>query len=215
MLENSTFYWSHTYYRGDKYESLGEKIFKYSLVELENSPIEAGSKTTKSLLDIFIGHGNDGGVVISYDKSMLKAYINKVMKKKLTVDTHLPYIDGKAVLTQHLNANDNTEYNSETYEYYKNKSINSRTQYSSFVYDNYETVRKIENYPMYGLRYKGLIATATQYTEFKDNVLISWSGIWGFWIHNKYNSHGKLYSTYFWVANEPNTAARYDIQLII
>ena len=215
MLENSKFHWSHTYYRGEKYESLGEKIFKYSLVELEDSPIESGSKTTKSLLDIFIGHGNDGGAVISYDKSILKAYISKVMKKKLTVDTHLPYIDGKAVLTQFVDANDNTEYNSETYEYYKKKSISSRTQYSSFVYDNYETVRQIENYPMYKLRYKPIIATATQYTGFKNNVLKSYSGIWGFWIHNKDNSQGKLYSTYFWVNSDDTNAARYDIQLII
>ena len=215
MLENSRFHWSHTYYKGEKYENLGEKIFKYSLVELENSPIEAGSKTTKSLLDIFIGHGNDGGVIIPYDKSILKAYISKVMKKKLTVDTHLPYIDGKAVLTQYVDANDNAEYNSETYEYYKKKSISSRTQYSSFVYENYETVRKIENYPMYKLRYKPMIATATQYSKFENNVLITHSGIWGFWIHNKYNSQGKLYSTYYWNADEPDTAARYDIQLII
>ena len=215
MLENSRFHWSHTYYKGEKYENLGEKIFKYSLVELENSPIEAGSKTTKSLLDIFIGHGNDGGVKISYEKSILKAYISKVMKKKLTVDTHLPYIDGKTVLIQFVDANDNTEYNSETYEYYKKKSISSRTQYSSFVYDNYETVRKIENYPMYKLRYKPIIATATQYSKFNNNVLTVYSGIWGFWIHNKYNSHGKLYSTYYWVADEPTNAARFDIQLII
>ena len=215
MFENSKFHWSHTFYKGDKYEHLGEKIFKYSLVELEDSPIESGSKTTKALLDIFIGHGNDGGIAISYEKSILKAYISKVMKKKLTVDTHLPYIDGKIVLIQFVDANDNTEYNSETYEYYKKKSINSRTQYSSFVYDNYETVRKIENYPMYTSRYKPIIATATQYTKFEDNVLITCSGIWGFWIHNKYNSQGKLYSAYFWVNYEPTTATRFDIQLII
>ena len=214
MLENSKFHWSHTFYKGDKYENLGEKIFKYSLVELEDSPIESGSKTTKSLLDIFIGYGNYGGAVISYDKSILKAYISKVMKKKLTVDTHLPYIYGKASLAQHLDADDNTEYNSETYEYYKNKSINSRTQYSSFVYDNYETVRKIENYPMYASKYEPIIATATQYAEFKNNGLIYWSGIWGFWINNTYNQ-GKIFSSSYWFANDPDRATRYDIQLII
>ena len=215
MLENSRFHWSHTYYKGEKYENLGEKIFKYSLVELENSPIEAGSKTTKSLLDIFIGHGNDGGVKISYEKSILKAYISKVMKKKLTVDTHLPYIDGKTVLIQFVDANNNTEYNSKTYEYYKKKSISSRTQYSSFVYDNYETVRKIENYPMYKLSYQPIIATATQYSKLNNNVVTVNSGIWGFWIHNTYNNHGKLYPTYYWFADDPTNAARFDIQLII
>ena len=213
MLENSRFHWSHTYYKGEKYENLGEKVFKYSLVELEDSPIEAGSKTTKSLLDIFIGYGNDGGVIILYQKSILKAYISKVMKKKLVVDTHLPYIDGKVFLRGHLDCEDNTEYNSQTYQYYKNKSINSRTQYSSFVYNNYETVRKIENYPMYVSKYAPIIATATQYAEFVNNELKFWSGIWGFWIKNK--EHGKLYSSSYWFHNDPDRATRYDIQLII
>ena len=214
LLENSKFHWSHTFYKGDKYENLGEKVFKYSLVELEDSPIESGSKTTKALLDIFIGYGNDNGVRISYEKSILKAYISKVMEKKLVVDTHLPYIDGKTILAQHLDAEDNTEYNSETYEYYKNKSINSRTQYSSFVYDNYETVRKIKNYPMYGSKSQPIIATATQYAEFVNNELKYWSGVWGFWIHNG-GYKGKIYSTSYWVPNDPDRATRYHIQLII
>ena len=214
MLENSKFHWSHTYYKGEKYESLGEKIFKYSLVELEDSPIESGSKTTKSLLDIFIGHGNDGGVAISYDKSILKAYINKVMKKKLSVDTHLPYINGKVVLRQHADANDNTIYNNETYEYYKNKSFDSRTQYSSFVSDNYTTVRQIENYPMYGVRNHGLLATATQYDYFKDGISELKSGLWGFWLYDD-AYRGKIYSSYYWYKDDPDIASRYDIQLII
>lgn len=214
MLENSKFHWSHTYYKGEKYETLGEKIFRYSLLELEDSPIELGSKTTKSLLDIFIGYGNDGGVTISYEKSILKAYINKVMKKKLSVDTHLPYIDGKAVLTQYVDVNDNTKYNDTTYEYYKKKSVDSRTQYSSYVSDNYETVREIENYPMYKSRYQPLIATATQYNHYKDGVLTLKSGIWGFWI-NKRENHATIFSTYYWYKEDPNIATRYDMQLII
>lgn len=214
MLENSKFHWSHTYYKGEKYESLGEKIFKYSLVELEDSPIESGSKTTKALLDIFIGHGNDGGVVISYDKSILKAYISKVMKKKLSVDTHLPYINGNVVLKQYVDANDNTIYNNETYEYYKNKSFDSRTQYSSFVSNNYKTVRQIENYPMYEVRKQGLLATATQYDYFKNGISELKSGLWGFWLYDD-AYHGKIYSSYYWYKDNPNIASRYDIQLII
>ena len=214
MLENSKFHWSHTFYKGDKYEHLGEKIFKYSLVELEDSPIESGSKTTKALLDIFIGHGNDSGVAISYDKSILKAYISKVMKKKLSVDTHLPYINGRVVLRQHEDVNDNTIFSDLTYEYYKNKSFDSRTQYSSYVSNNYKIVRQVENYPMYEARNKDLLATATQYDYFKDGISELESGLWCFWI-NGADDHGKIYSSYYWYKYDPNLASRYDIQLII
>ena len=214
MLENSKFHWSYTFYKGDKYEHLGEKIFKYSLVELEDSPIESGSKTTKALLDIFIGYGNDNGVAISYNNSILKAYISKVMKKKLAVDTHLPYINGKVVLRQHEDVNDNTIFSDVTYEYYKNKSFDSRTQYSSFVSNNYETVRQIENYPMYKVRNSGLLATATQYGYFANGVSKLKSGIWCFWIYNA-DTHGKIYSSYYWESGASDLASRYDIQLII
>ena len=214
LVENSKFHWSHTYYRGEKYESLGEKIFKYSLVELEDSPLESGSKTTKSLLDIFIGHGNDGGTAISYDQSILKAYINKVIKNKLGVDTHLPYINGKVALRQYADVDDNTIYNNETYEYYKKKSIDSRTQYSSYVSNNYKIVRQVENYPMYEVRNKYLLATATQYAYFKDGISQLKSGLWCFWI-NGADNHGKIYSSYYWYKDDPNMASRYDIQLII
>ena len=214
MVENSKFHWSHTFYKGDKYENLGEKIFKYSLVELEDSPIESGSKTTKALLDIFIGHGNDNGVAISYDKSILKAYISNVMKKKLGVETHLPYINGRVVLRQYEDVNDNTIFSDVTYEYYKNKSFDSRTQYSSFVSNNYKIVRHIENYPMYEVRNHGLLATATQYDFFAHGVSQLKSGLWCFWIHSADN-HGKIYSSYYWYKDDPNLASRYDIQLII
>ena len=183
-------------------------------MELENSPIEAGSKTTKSLLDIFIGHGDDGGTAISYDKSILKAYISKVMKNKLGVDTHLPYINGKVVLRLHADFNDNTIYNNETYEYYKKKSIDSRTQYSSYVSNNYKIVRQVENYPMYEVRNKDLLATATQYDYFKDGISELKSGLWCFWI-NGADNHGKIYSSYYWYKDDPDIASRYDIQLII
>ena len=135
------------------------------------------------------------------------------MKKKLNVDTHLPYINGKVVLRQHADVNDNTIYNNETYEYYKNKSLDSRTQYSSFVSDNYTTVRQIENYPMYGVRNHGLLATATQYDYFKDGISELQSGLWGFWLYDAYR--GRIYSSYYWYNDNPNIASRYDIQLII
>ena len=183
-------------------------------MELEDSPLESGSKTTKSFLDIFIGHGNDGGTAISYDKSILKAYISKVMKNKLGVDTHLPYINGKVVLRQHVDVNDNTIYNNETYEYYKKKSIDSRTQYSSYVSNNYKIVRQVENYPMYEVRNKDILATATQYDYFKDGISELKSGLWCFWI-NGTDIHGKIYSSYYWYKEDPDIASRYDIQLII
>ena len=212
MVENSKFHWSHTFYKGEKYEHLGEKIFKYSLVELEDSPIESGSKTTKALLDIFIGHGNDNGVAISYSNSILKAYISKVMRKKLAVDTHLPYIDGKTIIREYEDIKDDMFYNDVTHTYYSQKS-NDRTKYSSFIYENFSTVRQIENYLINKSTPNNIIVTATQYAYLKDGVYELRSGLWGFNIIRK---PGTIFSSFFaWYSGGLLYAVAFDIQLII
>ena len=73
LKENIRFNWSHTYYKGQKYENLGEKVFKYSLVELEDSPIESGSKTSTKILDLIFGSKSTS--VLMYHDTHMADYV--------------------------------------------------------------------------------------------------------------------------------------------
>ena len=170
MKDNIRFNWSHTYYKGQKYENLGEKVFKYSLVELEDSPIESGSKTSTKLLDLIFGSKSDS--VLMYHDTHMADYVNKVMRKKMLVrEMHIPYIFGKTFLKRGEEVNDYDNYR-DLKGYYENRSI---TGYSQFASDRKADFREFSGGVIYADLAVGLIATATQYYfhEMKN-------GIWTF-----------------------------------
>lgn len=170
LKENISFNWSHTYYKGQKYENLGEKVFKYSLVELEDSPIESGSKTSTKLLDLIFGSKSTS--VLMYHDTYMADYVNKVMRQKMLVrEMHIPYLFDKTILKRGEEINDYDNYH-DLKGYYENRSI---TGYSQFVLDRKEDFRGFTGGALYTYLAAGLIATATQYYFNKME-----NGIWTF-----------------------------------
>ena len=200
LKENENFKWTHTYYRGEKYEELGEKIFKYSLVELEESPIKPGSQTSKQLLDNIMGDLSDEGG-IGYDNSIAKEYIDKVVSRKIMKSVYLPFIFGEQALKQNEDATDYTDYNGVA-SYYKNVK---ETNYTTYVRDNFNVVRFFDNIVGYG-ECASIIGTATNYISPQGVKL---NGFWGF-----IPKTGLIYSAYFWHTNLTN-ARKILIQPII
>ena len=183
---NKRFDWTHTYYKGEKYEELGEKIFKYSLVELEESKIKPNFNTSRKLLDNIIGNlSNEGG--IGYDNSLAKEYLDKVMSVKIMKYIYLPFIFGKQAMKQNVDAADNDDYQ-ETAAYYKNVT---ETSYTTYVRDNFYLVRHFDDQIFVGVR--SIIGTATNYVTYNGQNL---NGFWGFTPET-----GLIYSAYLWNSN--------------
>jgi len=181
LKENDNFKWTHTYYRGEKYEELGEKIFKYSLVELEESPIEPGSQTSKQLLDITFGSKLDSSYIFPLSETHLEDYIKKVMRKKMNVyELYTPKILGKDGLKLNVDVFDNEDYQN-TATYYDKKTL---SQYSEFVLERKSEFRACSEKD-YSHLARGYIATATRYIS--SNLR---NGIWGFTLNGTY-SEGK------------------------
>ena len=203
MKENISFNWSHTYYKGQKYENLGEKVFKYSLVELEDSPIESGSKTSTKLLDLIFGSKSTS--VLMYHDTYMADYVNKVMRKKMLVrEMHIPYLFGKTVLKRGEELNDYDNYR-DLKGYYENRSI---TGYSQFASDRKVDFRGFTAGVIYADIGVGLIATATQYyfVEMKN-------GIWTFIPNGAPNNRqGLIWSVFY---NAENKLTPLFIQPII
>lgn len=185
MKENIRFNWSHTYYKGQKYENLGEKVFRYSLVELEDSPIEPGSKTAVKLLDITFG--TKGSNDQSYQKTYMADYLNKVMRQKMLVrETHIPYLFGETILKSGEDANDYDNYHN-LKGYYENRTV---TPYSQYTLDRRADFRFI-NDSLYTEYAVGFIATASQY-KYEDRLV----GIWTFFPYGSPNDkQGLIWST--------------------
>ena len=191
--QNLTFNWNYLYYKGHKYEHLGDEVFKYSLVELEDSKLSIGKKQTKKLIDAFtfvyddkdcnwtIGEGQ-------YDISILKPYIEKVMYKKMneskTLD--LPYINGnkKWYIPEDGHEDDPTPEDGDIHKdgedykslkhYWKNQE---RTEYNFYFVRNIATrnfFSKIEKED------RNFIATATEYWGPKSSGEVYNRGFWGF-----------------------------------
>ena len=197
---NKRFDWTHTYYKGEKYEELGEKIFKYSLVELEESKIKPNFNTSRKLLDNIIGNLSDEGG-IGYDNSLAKEYLDKVMSAKIMKNIYLPFIFGKQVMQQNVDAHDNDDYKG-TAVYYKNVT---ETSYTTYVRDNFDLVRHFDNQIFSGL--KSIIGTATNYvSEHGQN----YNGYWGFT-----PGTGLIYSAFLWYSNFLSGMRRLLIQPII
>jgi len=186
LKDNIRFNWSHIYYKGQKYENLGEKVFKYSLVELEDSPIEPGSKTAVKLLDITFGTKGDNS--ISYQETYMADYLNKVMRQKMLVrETHIPYLFGKTILKRTEEANDYDNYHN-LKGYYENRTVTPYSQYIDYAV--------------------GFIATATQY--YNEGNLV---GIWTFFPYGSPNDkQGLLWSACY---NEGNLITPLFIHPII
>ena len=84
-LNNNT-QWTVAYLHGVKYEKVGDKYFKYELVELEESML-ADHKTemwSKKKIDMSIYHelGNEHNI---YSRSYIREYIEIVMRKKMVL----------------------------------------------------------------------------------------------------------------------------------
>ena len=197
---NKRFDWTHIYYKGEKYEELREKIFKYSLVELEESKIKPNFNTSRKLLDNIIGNlSDDGG--IGYDNSLAKEYLDKVMSVKIMKYIYLPFIFGKQAMKQNVDAVDNDDYQ-ETAAYYKNVT---ETSYTTYVRDNFDLVRHFDNQIFAGV--KSIIGTATNYvSEHGQN----YNGFWGFT-----PGTGLIYSAFLWYSNQLAGMRRLLIQPII
>lgn len=202
MKENISFNWSHTYYKGQKYENLGEKVFKYSLVELEDSPIEPGSKTAVKLLDITFG--TKGSNALSYQETYMADYLNKVMRQKMLVrETHIPYLFGKTILKIYEDAHDGDNYHN-LKGYYENRTV---TPYSQYTLDRKADFRFI-NAPLYSGEAVGFIATASQYSYQGELV-----GIWTFYPYGSPNNkQGLLWSACY---NKGNLITPLLVQPII
>ena len=203
LVENSKFHWSHTYYRGEKYESLGEKIFRYSLVDLEDSPIESGSKTSTKLLDLIFGSKSTS--ILMYHDTHMSDYVNKVMRKKMLArEMHIPYLFGKTFLKRDEEVNDNDNYR-DLKGYYENRSI---TAYSQFVSDRKADLRGFSNGVVYADLAVGFIATATQYyyNQMKQ-------GVWTFYPYGTPNNkQGLIWSAHY---NDGNALTPLFMQPII
>ena len=83
---NNNTQWTVAYLRGVKYEKVGDKYFKYELVELEESML-ADHKTemwSKKKIDMSIYHelGNEHNI---YSRSYIREYIEIVMRKKMVL----------------------------------------------------------------------------------------------------------------------------------
>jgi hypothetical protein len=202
LKDNIRFNWSHTYYKGQKYENLGEKVFKYSLVELEDSPIELGSKTAVKLLDITFGSKSSNS--IGYQETYMADYLNKVMRQKMLVrETHIPYLFGKTILKRGEDANDYDNYHN-LKGYYENRTV---TPYSQYTLDRRADFRFI-NDSLYAEYAVGFIATASQY-KYEDRLV----GIWTFLPYGSANDkQGLIWSARY---NEGNLITPLFIHPII
>lgn len=202
MKDNIRFNWSHIYYKGQKYESLGEKVFKYSLVELEDSPIEPGSKTAVKLLDITFGSKSSND--LSYQETYMADYLNKVMRQKMLVrEIHIPYLFGKTILTRGEDVNDYDNYHN-LKGYYENRTV---TPYSQYILDRKADFRFI-NDSLYTVYAVGFIATASQY-KYEDRLV----GIWTFFPYGSLNDkQGLIWSAIY---NEGNLITPLFVQPII
>ena len=203
LKENVRFNWTDIYYKGEKYENLGEKVFRYSLVDLEDSPIEPGSKTSTKLLDLIFGSKSTS--VLMYHDTHMADYVNKVMRKKMLVrEMHIPYIFGKTFLKRGEEVNDNDNYR-DLKGYYENKSV---TAYSQFASDRKADLRGFSNGVVYADLAVGFIATATQYyfSQMKQ-------GVWTFYPYGTPNNkQGLIWSVSY---NDGNALTPLFVQPII
>ena len=170
---NNRFDWTHTYYKGEKFEELGEKIFKYSLVELVDCPYEpdAETKCTKAVIDYFLYRYDESDDVFKYNQSLLKDYIDKVLPLKFGFEGNrlrLPSIDNKEIWYSSIDGGDFTNYHNLKDEF----AYNTFTNYVNMIADNI-SIRKTDKL-IANCRYlvdngKEVIATSTNI----DNTIFS------------------------------------------
>ena len=178
---NNRFDWTCTYYKGEKYEELGEKIFKYSLVELVDCPYEpdAGTKCTKAVIDYFLYRYDQSDDIFRYHQSLLKDYIDKVLPLKFGIEGNrlrLPSIDNKDVWYTDIDGGDYTNYHGLKDEF----AFNTFTEYVNMISDNI-SMRNTDKMVAEG-RYitngKEAIATSTNTALYKDtNKIIGVGGV--------------------------------------
>ena len=158
------------------------------MVELEESKIKPNFNTSRKLLDNMIGDLSDEGE-ISYDSSLAKEYIDKVMSAKIMKHIYLPFIFGKQSMQQNVDASDYDDYQ-ETAAYYKNVT---ETSYTTYVRDNIDLVRYFDNQIFAGI--PSIIGTATNYISENGQ---NFNGFWGF-----IPATGLIYSAFLWSRNLP------------
>ena len=178
---NNRFDWTHTYYKGEKFEKLGEKIFKYSLVELVDCPYEpdAETKCTKAVIDYFLYRYDNSDDVFRYHQSLLKDYIDKVLPLKFGIEGNrlrLPSIDNKNIWYTDIDGGDYTNYHGLKDEF----AFNTFTEYVNMISDNI-SMRNTDKIVVEG-RYitngKEAIVTSTNTALYRDpNKIIGVVGI--------------------------------------
>ena len=181
LKQNHRFDWTHTYYKGEKYEELGEKIFKYSLVELVDCPYEpdAGTKCTKAVIDYFLYRYDNSDDVFRYHQSLLKDYIDKVLPLKFGIEGNrlrLPSIDNKDIWYTDIDGGDYINYHDLKDEF----AFNTFTEYVNMIRDNISIRRtdKMVAENIYIVKGKEPIATSTNTALYKDiNNIIGVAGI--------------------------------------
>ncbi len=90
--------WANIYYKGEKYEQLDGLLFKYEKVYRDNSPMDENGKWSSRILDYSCYDRHLYGENIEYKGSFLEQYLNKVMKKKMNIDTiSLPAVNGQEI----------------------------------------------------------------------------------------------------------------------
>ena len=163
LKQNNRFDWTHTYYKGEKYEELGEKIFKYSVVDLVDCPYEpgTGTKCTKAVIDYFLYRYDNSDNYFTYNESLLKDYIDKVLPLKFGFSVgkiRLPYVD------QQVEADDTLAQDYTSYKGLKDKfKFNILTDYIKTIRANISIRRTSNIVPshQYIPRGKFMIATGT------------------------------------------------------
>ena len=163
LKQNNRFDWTHTYYKGEKYVELGEKIFKYSVVDLVDCPYEpgTGTKCTKAVIDYFLYRYDNSESYFTYNESLLKDYIDKVLPLKFGFSVgkiRLPYVDNQ-VEADNILAQDYTNYKG-----LKDKfQFNILTDYMKTIRENF-SIRRTSNIVstnLYEPKNKKMIATGT------------------------------------------------------
>ena len=144
LKQNNRFDWTHTYYKGEKYEELGEKIFKYSVVDLVDCPYEpgTGTKCTKAVIDYFLYRYDNSDNYFTYNESLLKDYIDKILPLKFGFSVgkiRLPYVD------QQVEADDTLAHDYISYKGLKDKfKFNILTDYIKTIRANI-SIRRTSN----------------------------------------------------------------------
>ena len=215
MKQNKNFAWNYIYYKGEKFEELGEKIFKYSLVELEDSPIAEGSKTSNKLIDLTFTLKYDDVGLVGYRGSNIEEYVEKLMNKKMMLQTlRLPLLFGKEQFIRNVDegASDLTDYKG-LKSYYITKVPTAYVEYIMtdklkyrMIPENIHQSQEVGSY---------FITTATIYAEKNQSGSIIIKGLWSFVGDNSFGKHGLLWSIYHYTESMTDKGIAAFIQPIV